>query len=105
MCADAAKLVHPREAAKYRVIVNMGFMESPNVPKMLKDAERAGLSVSTDTAAYFLARDDIVIRSPRGMARWRKRLFLFLARNAEYAAARFGIPPTRIMEVGGQVEI
>lgn len=39
------------------------------------------------------------------MARWRKRLFLFFARNAEYAAARFGIPPTRIMEVGGQVEI
>lgn len=89
----------------YRVIANAGFMESPSVPKLLKDAERAGLPVSTDNAAYFLARDDIVIRSPRGMARWRKRLFLFLARNAEYAAARFGIPPNRIMEVGGQVEI
>jgi KUP system potassium uptake protein len=89
----------------YRVIANAGFMESPSVPKLLKDAERAGLPVSTDNAAYFLARDDIVIRSPRGMARWRKRLFLFFARNAEYAAARFGIPPNRIMEVGGQVEI
>ena len=89
----------------YRVTANIGFMETPAVPKLLKDAERVGLPVHTDNAAYFLARDDIIVRSPRGMARWRKRLFVFLARNAEYAAARFGIPPTRIMEVGGQVEI
>jgi KUP system potassium uptake protein len=89
----------------YRVTANVGFMEIPTVPKLLKDAERVGLPVHTDNAAYFLARDDIIVRSPRGMARWRKRFFVFLARNAEYAAARFGIPPTRIMEVGGQVEI
>jgi KUP system potassium uptake protein len=89
----------------YRVTANVGFMEVPTVPKLLKDAERVGLPVHTDNAAYFLARDDIIVRSPRGMARWRKRFFVFLARNAEYAAARFGIPPTRIMEVGGQVEI
>lgn len=89
----------------YRVTANVGFMETPAVPKLLKDAERVGLPVHTDNAAYFLARDDIIVRSPRGMARWRKRFFVFLARNAEYAAARFGIPPTRIMEVGGQVEI
>jgi KUP system potassium uptake protein len=39
------------------------------------------------------------------MARWRKRLFLFLARNAEFAGAHFGIPPERIIELGGQVQI
>jgi KUP system potassium uptake protein len=39
------------------------------------------------------------------MARWRKKLFVFLARNALFAAAGFGIPPGRVMEVGGQVEI
>ena len=54
---------------------------------------------------YFLGRDDIVIGSPRGMQRWRKKLFLFLARNSQYAASSFGIPPSRVMEVGGQVEI
>ena len=41
----------------------------------------------------------------RGMQRWRKKLFLFLARNSQYAASSFGIPPSRVMEVGGQVEI
>jgi len=75
------------------------------VPRLLKAAQHAGLGFRTEDAIYFLGRDDIVIGSPRGMIRWRKRLFLFMARNSQYAAASFGIPPTRVMEVGGQVEI
>jgi KUP system potassium uptake protein len=89
----------------FRVLANIGFMEIPEVPALLKDAERCGLAIRTDDAVYFLGRDDIVIGSPRGMKRWRKKLFLFLARNSEYAAASFGIPPSRVMEVGGQVVI
>jgi KUP system potassium uptake protein len=88
----------------YRVVVRMGFMEFPEVPKLLRAAQQ-WLPVRTDDAVYFLGRDDIVIGTPRGMPRWRKKLFLFLARNAQYAASSFGIPPSRVMEVGGQVEI
>ena len=88
----------------YRVVVRMGFMEFPEVPKLLRGAQQ-WLPVRTDDAVYFLGRDDIVIGTPRGMPRWRKKLFLFLARNAQYAASSFGIPPSRVMEVGGQVEI
>ena len=89
----------------FRVGIHMGFMEHANIPKALRDAERHGLNFRTDDAIYILGRDDLVLGSPRGMARWRKRFFLFLARNAQYAAASFGIPRSRIMEVGGQVEI
>jgi len=89
----------------HRVQIRIGFMEHVNVPKALRDAERHGLGFRTDDAIYILGRDDLVLGSPRGMARWRKRLFLLLARNAQYAAASFGIPRARIMEVGGQVEI
>jgi len=88
----------------YRVIARMGFMEFPEVPKLLRAAQQ-WLPVRTDDAVYFLGRDDIVIGTPRGMHRWRKKLFLFLARNSQYAASSFGIPPSRLMEVGGQVEI
>ncbi len=63
------------------------------------------LPVRTDDAVYFLGRDDIVLGNRQGMHRWRKKLFLFLARNSQYAASSFGIPPARLMEVGGQVEI
>jgi len=30
---------------------------------------------------------------------------VFLARNSEYAAASFGIPTSRVVQVGGQVQI
>lgn len=88
-----------------RVIGHSGFMELPNVPRLLKDAERAGLDMRADEAVYFLGRDDIVIGYPRGMARWRKQLFLFLQRNSQASAATYGVPSTRTMEVGGQIEI
>jgi len=88
----------------YRVIARLGFMEFAEVPKLLKMAQQ-WLPVRTEDAVYFLGRDDIVIATTRGMHRWRKRLFLFLARNSQYAASSFGIPPGRLMEVGGHVEI
>ena len=89
----------------WRVEAHVGFMERADVPRLLREAERLGLGFRTENATYFLGRDDIVVSSPRGMARWRKRLFLFMARNAEFAGAHFGIPPERIIELGGQVQI
>ncbi|HUO78568.1 MAG TPA: KUP/HAK/KT family potassium transporter, partial [Steroidobacteraceae bacterium] len=89
----------------WRVEAHVGFMERANVPKLLRESERLGLGFRTDNATYFLGRDDIVVSSPRGMARWRKRLFLIMARNAEFAGAHFSIPPERIIELGGQVQI
>ena len=38
------------------------------------------------------------------MARWRKKLFIFLQRNAKSATEFFGIPPNRVVELGAQVE-
>jgi KUP system potassium uptake protein len=89
----------------WRVEVHIGFMERADVPRLLREAERLGLGFRTENATYFLGRDDIVVASPRGMARWRKYLFLFLARNSEFAGAHFGIPHDRIIELGGQVQI
>jgi KUP system potassium uptake protein len=39
------------------------------------------------------------------MALWRERLFAFLTRNAQPATAAFGIPPSRVMEIGSQIEL
>jgi KUP system potassium uptake protein len=89
----------------FRVEARIGFMDQPEVPKLLREAERRGLDFRTQDATYFMSGDDIVIGSPRGMATWRKYLFLFLARNSLFAGAHFGIPRERIIELGGQVEI
>ncbi len=89
----------------WSVEIHIGFVERADVPRLLKEAERLGLGFRTDDATYFLGRDDIVLSSPRGMAQWRKRLFAFMARNAEFAGTHYSLPPERIIELGGQVEI
>jgi KUP system potassium uptake protein len=89
----------------WSVEIHIGFVERADVPRLLREAERLGLGFRTDDATYFLGRDDIILSSPRGMARWRKRLFAFMARNAEFAGTPYSLPPERIIELGGQVEI
>ncbi len=89
----------------YRIVASIGFMDLPDVPKLLREAERRGLPFRTDDATFFLGREDIVIGARREMATWRKQLFMFMARNAQFAGERFGITPSRIIEIGGQVEL
>ena len=89
----------------HRVIIRIGFMEEADVPKLLQEARRAGLPVRTEDAVYFVGHDELVVTDSPGMLRWRKLIVLFLSNNSQFAGASFGIPPTRLMEVGGQVEI
>ncbi len=90
----------------YRVKVNYGFMEEPNIPKALAAAEKSGLTLldPIDTT-YFLGRETILTTPRPGMAPWRERLFALMSRNATTATAYFGIPPDKVVELGEQIEI
>lgn len=39
------------------------------------------------------------------MARWRKRLFAWMSRNAQPASDFFRLPPGRVIEIGTQIVI
>jgi KUP system potassium uptake protein len=39
------------------------------------------------------------------MARWRERLFVAMARNAQGVTPYFHLPPNRVVELGMQLEI
>ena len=47
----------------------------------------------------------IVTTDGPGMARWRKRLFIGMARNASSPIDHFGLPSERTVMTGSQVEI
>jgi KUP system potassium uptake protein len=38
------------------------------------------------------------------MARWRKKLFVLMAKNARSATEFFGLPSNRVVELGAQIE-
>jgi KUP system potassium uptake protein len=60
---------------------------------------------SLEYVTFFLGRDTVLPTKEAGMALWRERLFAFLTRNAQPATAFFGIPPSRVVEIGAQIEI
>ena len=54
---------------------------------------------------YFLGRETLIVTKAPGMAIWRERLFVLMARNAVRATTFFRLPPERVVELGVQVEI
>ena len=89
----------------FDVRVRYGFMEDPNVPEVLVRACDKGLELDEDDVTYFLGRETLIVTKQEGMATWRERLFVLMARNAVRAPSFFRLPPERVVELGVQVEI
>lgn len=87
------------------VVVRYGFMEDPNIPEALALAREAGLELDENDVTYFLGRETLIVTKTPGMAQWRERLFVVMARNAVRATAFFRLPAERVVELGVQVEL
>lgn len=89
-----------------QIVLHYGFMEDPNVPKALRSAPQHGLDLDIDGLVYYTGGQMYVPSDIRpGMAIWRERLFMFMARNAAQATAFYGLPSERVLELGTQVKI
>jgi KUP system potassium uptake protein len=89
----------------YRVIARVGFMQQPNVPKVLASCAKQGISAQPMETTYYLGRQTLLTTGKTAMARWRKMLFSFLARNSRPPTAFFNLPPNRVVELGLQIEL
>lgn len=89
----------------YRLIVSYGFMDDPNLPLALEQAESVGLKLDPMKVSYFLGRETVIVSERPGMAMWRERLFALMSRNAQRAMIFFRIPSNRVIELGTQVEL
>jgi len=97
--------VNPLGSGIFYVRIQYGFMQDPNVPETLLQARSSGVNIDPDDVTYFLGRETIIVTRRPGMAMWRERLFVLMARNAVRATAYFRLPPERVVELGVQVEM
>ena len=88
-----------------KVVINYGFMESPNVPKALQMARKKGLKFDIMSTSFFLGRRSIVASAQSGMPLWQDKLYIFLTRNSANPTDFFKIPPGRVVELGAQVTV
>jgi KUP system potassium uptake protein len=102
--------VDPLEHADDGVVhldVRFGFQDEQDLPQMLRHAigMTPELCFDPDEASYFLSRLSLQYGDVEGMVRWRKRLFLGLARNAANPARNFCLPDNRTVVMGAHLEL
>jgi KUP system potassium uptake protein len=102
---DQRVVVRPLGHGVFDVVARYGFMEDPNVPAALGRAKEHGLELDEADITYFLGRETLIVTRAPGMATWREKLFVLMARNAVRATTFFRLPPERVVELGVHVEI
>jgi KUP system potassium uptake protein len=98
------------QAGFYQVVAHYGFMETPDVPRLLESLPRrpppnVPLVLKPMETTYYLGRETLLPTGPSRLARWRKKLFIIMARNAVTASQFFGLPPNRVVEMGAQIQL
>ena len=65
----------------FRVIVPVGFLKSPDVPRLLALCTDRGIVAEPMRTTYYLGRQTLLTTGIAKLAYWRKILFALLARR------------------------
>jgi KUP system potassium uptake protein len=90
------------------VSIRTGYRDRADIPKALALARKEGhlaRNVDLEHASYFISRMTIIASEAPGMPRWRKALFITMARNASSPIAHFRLPSDRTVIMGSQVAL
>jgi KUP system potassium uptake protein len=82
--------------------VHYGFMEEPNIPRVLAFLRVREFHFSLMEISFFIGKEKVVAR--RGSS-WFVGLFILMHRMMLGATDFFKIPPGHAVEIGGHIEI
>ena len=103
--AEADQVVVERLSHGFmRVTMHIGFMQTPDVARVLERAQERTSGAPSETV-FYAAREHVVPTGSAKIARWRKALFIIMLRNAPSAVDFFRLPPSATVELGVQVQI
>jgi KUP system potassium uptake protein len=86
--------------------IRTGYRDRTNLPAALALARKQGMlprNFDLEHASYFVSRMSIAQTDAPGMPRWRKRLFITMARNSSSPIEHFGLPWDRTVTSGSQI--
>ena len=89
----------------YTIVAEYGFMQYPNVPRVLHRCGGDGLEFNLMDTSFFVGRVKIVPAKQSVLGSFRCKVFEVMHRNALAATDFFRIPPNRVIELGSQTEI
>jgi KUP system potassium uptake protein len=93
------------DANFHAITVEYGFLDQPNIPRALAQCRLQQFHFNLMETSFFVGREKIIPARRGGLPHWRKRLFVLMSNNMLDATEFFRIPPNRVVELGGQVEL
>jgi len=90
----------------WRVTAHFGFMQRPDIPHLLKEAQQKGCEVLLDDVTYYVGHE-IIVHRERGavLPLWQEKLFAAMVRNASHVTDYFRLPSQQVVEIGRQISI
>ena len=89
----------------WRVTLNYGFKNNPDVPKALAGFEGLAYPLDPMQTSYFLSRDTVMPTMGGNLAFWREKLFSQMHRNATAAADFLNLPNNAVVEMGSKISL
>ena len=93
--------VEPMAAGFYRVVMNFGYTEDPNIARVLESLQFGDVPFRMEEAVFFTGKMSFMLSgSAVDMQQWRLRFFLALAHLAEHAPSFFNLPSRQVITIG-----
>jgi KUP system potassium uptake protein len=89
----------------WQIKVAYGFMEIPDIPKVLAGCVIGDYMLDAFSTSYFVSRETVIPGPGGEMAYWRDQLFAAMSRNAGSVVRYFNIPANSVIELGSRVHI
>ncbi|MFB2531797.1 potassium transporter Kup [Paracoccus sp. p3-h83] len=103
---DDKRLKVERIAPRFWVLrARFGYMEQPNVPRVLAHLRRDGIKTDVMHTSYFLNRRAFRTGKANLFPLWQQRLYVSLFKSASDATSFYRLPSNRVVEMGQQINI
>jgi KUP system potassium uptake protein len=90
----------------WRITVHFGFMQRPDVPRLLEEARQRGCTAWLNDVTYYVGHETILHRRHGpAMPLWQEEIFAWMVRNAAHVTDYFRLPTEHVMEIGRQIPI
>jgi KUP system potassium uptake protein len=103
--AERVTVTHEAENF-WRLATRIGFMERPDIPRILGQACEKGCGVPLEDITYYVGHESILHRRyGPAIPHWQEAIFAAMARNASHVTEYFRLPREQVVEIGRLISI
>jgi KUP system potassium uptake protein len=93
-------------AGMWRATARFGFMERPDVPALLREANALGCTLELQDVTYYVGHETVIHRlDGKGLPHFIESAFAYLQRNSAHVSDYFRLPPDSVVELGREIAI